>query len=210
MDLALAPEQIELRDLARQILTDRCRPEHLTEIAATESATDLDLWRTLADAGLVGIGLPESAAGGGYGWLETAVVLSELGRSATPVPGFAVMALAAPALAERPDLLDGVASGSRVVTAAIHEPNADPWTPTTAAANGRLTGTKICVPHGTACTSSRQAPTASRSNDRTRRPGFPMPSSRSTARRETASVAATPSLISSVTARRAPLSWSPA
>ena len=58
MDFSFSPEQIELRDLARQILTDRCQHEHLAEVAATESATDLELWRTLADAGLVGIGLP--------------------------------------------------------------------------------------------------------------------------------------------------------
>jgi alkylation response protein AidB-like acyl-CoA dehydrogenase len=148
MDFSFSPEQVELRDLARQILTDRCRHEHLAAVAGTESATDLELWRTLAGAGLVGIGLPESAGGGGYGWLESAIVLAELGRAAAPVPGFAVMGLAAPALAERPDLLDGVAAGTTIVTAAIHEPSADPWAPSATVADGRLTGTKICVPHG--------------------------------------------------------------
>jgi acyl-CoA dehydrogenase len=148
MDFSFSAEQIELRDLARQILTDRCPHDHLAEVAATESATDLDLWRTLADAGLVGIGLPVSAGGGGYGWLETAIVLAELGRAAAPVPGFAVMGLAAPSLARRPDLLDGVAAGSIIVTAAVHEPNGDPWAASTSVDGGRLTGTKMCVPHG--------------------------------------------------------------
>ena len=148
MDLSFSAEQIELRDLARQILTDRCQNERLGEVAATTSATDLELWRTLGDAGLIGIGLPESAGGGGYGWLETAIVLAELGRAAAPVPGFAVMGLAARALAERPDLLDGVAAGTTIVTAAIHEPNGDPWAPAATVEGGRLTGTKTCVPHG--------------------------------------------------------------
>jgi alkylation response protein AidB-like acyl-CoA dehydrogenase len=148
MDFSFSPEQIELRDLARQILTDRCPHERLAAVAATESATDLDLWRTLADAGLVGIGLPDSAGGGGFGWLDTAIVLAELGRAAAPVPGFAVMGLAAPSLAGRPDLLDGVAAGSIVVTAAVHEPNGDSWSPSTTVVGGRLTGTKTCVPHG--------------------------------------------------------------
>jgi len=148
MDFAFSPDQTELRDLARKILTERCSPEQLGAVAATESGTDLDLWTTLADAGLVGIGLPESVGGGGFGWLETAIVLHEIGRAAAPVPGLALMALAAPALVERPDLVDGVAAGTRVVTAAVHEPNGDPWRPTMVATDGRLSGTKVCVPHG--------------------------------------------------------------
>ena len=147
MDFSFSPEQVELRDLARHILTDRSTHERLSEVATTESATDLDLWRTLGEAGLIGIGMPETAGGGGYGWLESAIVLAELGRAAAPVPGFAVMGLAAPALSGRPDLLDGVAAGTNVVTAAIHEPNGDPWEPTAVVDRGRLVGTKECVPH---------------------------------------------------------------
>jgi 3-oxocholest-4-en-26-oyl-CoA dehydrogenase beta subunit len=148
MDFSLTTDQIELRDLARRIITDACTPEHLASIATTESRTDLDLWRALADAGIVSIGLPESAGGGGYGWLETAIVLNELGRAAAPVPGLAVMALGAPALAADPDLLDGVATGATIVTAAVHEPVGDPWSPTTESRDGSLTGIKLCVPHG--------------------------------------------------------------
>ena len=152
MDFSLSSDQQALRDLARQILTDTCTNEHVKAVAAGESGTDLDLWRSLADAGLVAINLPEAAGGGGYGWLEAAIVLGEFGRIAAPVPGLAVMALAGPALAvaydEHPELLDGVASGERIVTAAVHEPVGDPWTPTTAVHDGRLSGTKVCVPHG--------------------------------------------------------------
>ena len=121
MDFALTADQEALRDLARQILSDRCTAEHLTAIAATESGTDRALWRTCADAGLVAINLPEAAGGGGYGWLEAAIVLSEIGRVVAPLPGLAVIAMAAPALAavhaEHPQLLDGVATGEQVVTA---------------------------------------------------------------------------------------------
>jgi alkylation response protein AidB-like acyl-CoA dehydrogenase len=100
MDFDFTSDQDALRDLSRQIIGDRCTPEHLKAVTATDSATDLDLWRSLAAAGLVGIGLPESVGGGGYGWLDSAIVLSEIARFAAPVPGFAVMALAAPALVE--------------------------------------------------------------------------------------------------------------
>jgi 3-oxocholest-4-en-26-oyl-CoA dehydrogenase beta subunit len=148
MDFNFTPDQDALRDLARQIISDRCTNAHLKSIAATDSATDLDLWRALGKAGLVGIGLPESVGGGGYGWLETAIVLSEIGRAAAPLPAFAVMALAAPALVDHPDLLDGVTDGSSIVTAALHEPVGDPLAPAATVADGRLSGTKVCVPHG--------------------------------------------------------------
>ncbi len=152
MDFALSPDQDSLRDLARQILNDACTNEHLTAIAGTASGTDLALWRTLADAGLVAINLPESAGGGGYGWMEAAVVLSEIARIAAPVPGLAVMALAAPAFAAvhdaHPELLAGVIAGEQIVSAAIHEELGDPATPATSVIDGRLTGTKVCVTHG--------------------------------------------------------------
>lgn len=148
MDFSFSSDQNELRKLTRQILTDACTTEHLKSIARSESATDLALWKTLANAGLVGIGLPESAGGGGLGLTEVAIVLEEIGRFAAPVPAFAVMALAAPALAVRPELLDGVATGDVIVTAAIHEPVGDPHSPTTRVVDGKITGTKVCVPHG--------------------------------------------------------------
>ena len=152
MDFSLSSDQQALRDLARQILTNTCTNEHRKTVAASESGTDLDLWRSLADAGLAAINLPEAAGGGGYGWLEAAIVLGEIGRVTAPVPGLAVMALAGPSLAavhgEHPELLDGVASGERIVTAAVHESVGDPWAPTAAMHDGRLSGTKVCVPHG--------------------------------------------------------------
>jgi acyl-CoA dehydrogenase len=148
MDLSFSPDQDELRALARRILSDTCTPEHLRDVAASESGTDLVLWKALADAGLVGIALPEAAGGGGYGLLEAAIVLEEVGRAAAPVPALAVMALAGPALAAEPELLHGVATGDVIVTAALHEPVGDPFAPATTVADGRLTGTKVCVPHG--------------------------------------------------------------
>ena len=148
MDFALSSDQNELRALTRQILNDACSTGHLKSIAASDSGTDLALWRTLADAGLVGIGLPESVGGGGLGLIETSVVLEEIGRTAAPVPALAVMGLAAPALVAYPDLLVGVASGEVIVTAAIHEPVGDAFEPATVVEDGKITGTKVCVPHG--------------------------------------------------------------
>lgn len=152
MDFSLSPEQEELRELARRVLTDRCTPEHLKEVAFGEGATgiDLALWRELAGLGLVGIGLPESAGGGGMGFAEVAIVLEEVGRAAAPIPALPVMAMAGPLLAAHAsDRLAGVASGERVVTVALHEPVGDVAAPALHASGGRLTGVKTVVPFGT-------------------------------------------------------------
>ena len=150
MDFSLNADQEALRELTRQILTDRCTAEHLKAVAATDTAVDLELWRTMAAAGLAGIGLPEAAGGGGRGFLDVCVVLEEVARAAAPVPALAVMSLAGPALAEFGGgaHLDGVATGERIITAALHEPAGDVRVPTTVADGGRLTGVKVCVAAG--------------------------------------------------------------
>jgi alkylation response protein AidB-like acyl-CoA dehydrogenase len=150
MDFSLTADQEALRDLARQVLADRCTPEHLTAVAATESAVDLDLWRTMGTAGLAGVGLPEAVGGAGLGFIEVCVVLEEVARHAAPVPALAVMALAGPALARfgGDRHLDRVAAGERVVTAALHEPAGDVRRPGSRAEGGRVTGVKVCVVSG--------------------------------------------------------------
>ncbi len=152
MDFSFTDDQDELRGLANRVLTDRCTPEHLKEVAFGEGSTgvDLDLWRELAELGIVGIGLPESAGGGGLGFAEIAIVLEEVGRTVAPVPALPVMAMAGPFLAEHaPDQLAGLASGERIVTAALHDMVGDVGQPSLEASGGSLTGVKTNVPFGT-------------------------------------------------------------
>jgi alkylation response protein AidB-like acyl-CoA dehydrogenase len=151
MDLSFSPDQLDLQELARKILGDATTHDRVKAVLATEHAVDRELWQTMADAGLVGISLPEAVGGGGCGFLETCIVLEEVGRTAAPVPALAVMALGATALARfgGDAHLEGVADGSRIVTAALIEPLGDPFAPVTRAdADGRLTGEKVCVPAG--------------------------------------------------------------
>jgi alkylation response protein AidB-like acyl-CoA dehydrogenase len=60
----------------------------------------------------------------------------------------AAPALAAPAVAGHPRLLEGVAAGDVVVTAAVTEAVGDPWAPMTTVTDGEITGVKVCVPAG--------------------------------------------------------------
>lgn len=152
MDFSFAPEQEELRALANRVLTDRCTQDHLKQVAFGDGATgvDLELWREIAELGLVGVALPESAGGGGMGFAEVAIVLEEVGRTVAPIPALPVMAMAGPLLAEHaPDQLDGLASGERIITVALHELLGDVGTPFLAADGDTLTGVKTNVPFGT-------------------------------------------------------------
>jgi alkylation response protein AidB-like acyl-CoA dehydrogenase len=151
MDFSFTSDQQDLRELAAKILGDATTLERVKKVAADDDGFDRELWSALADAGLIGISLPESAGGAGLGFLETCIVLEEVGRTAAPVPALAVMGLAAPALVEfgATDALDGVAAGTRIVTAALTEAVGDSTSPaTTASADGKLTGEKVCVPAG--------------------------------------------------------------
>jgi alkylation response protein AidB-like acyl-CoA dehydrogenase len=155
MDFALTDEQHAIVDLAKQILTDRCQPEQLKEV---ESGTDWfhrDLWADLAKADLLGITLPESVGGGGFGFLEACLLLTEAGRAVAPTPLWATL-VASRAIADLGSddqaqrWLPGVATGSSILAVALSEVATDDLHPqVTARAEGegwRLTGAKTGAP----------------------------------------------------------------
>jgi 3-oxocholest-4-en-26-oyl-CoA dehydrogenase beta subunit len=157
MDFSFSEEQQEIQGLAAQILGDKVTHERLKEVEASPEWFDRDVWAELAKAGLVGIALPEDAGGGGFGILEAALVLEEIGRTVAPVPYYATVVLGAMPIAEfgsaeqRKRLLPGVAEGETILTAALAEDlNPDPGHPTTTATQDgdrwKVTGVKILVP----------------------------------------------------------------
>src|SRR5258708_6788155 len=148
MDFSFTSDQQDLRELAAKILSDATTLERTKQVVADSDGFDRDLWAALADAGIVGISLPESVGGAGLGFLETCIVLEEVGRTAAPIPALAVMGLAAPALVEfgATDTLEGVAAGTRIVTAALTEAVGDSYEPSTAATGGKLPREEASVP----------------------------------------------------------------
>jgi len=157
MDFSFSEEQQEIQNLAAQILGDKVTHERLKEVEASPEWFDRDVWSELAKAGLVGIALPEDVGGGGFGVLEAALVLEEIGRTVAPVPYYATVILGALPVAEfgtdeqRRRLLPGVADGETILTAALSEDlNRDPALPATTATfdggNWKLTGSKMMVP----------------------------------------------------------------
>lgn len=156
MDFALTEEQHAIVDLAKQILTDKCTPERLKEVESGNEWFDRELWAELAKADLLGVVLPEDVGGGGFGYLETCLLLQEAGRAVANVPLYATL-VAALAIAEfgtdmqRHHFLPGVAAGEVVLTVALGEPDSvDLRAPSTQADRGEhgwvLRGAKTVVP----------------------------------------------------------------
>lgn len=101
----------ELRSVARDML-------------GTVSDADKS-WRQVGDSGWLGLEIPDDLDGAGATFAETAVVLEEQGRAATPGPFFGTAVLAVPTLlaaqpsTARDDLLRQIATGQTGATAAL-------------------------------------------------------------------------------------------
>jgi len=159
MDFSFSEDQLAVAELARKIFAEQASHERQRALERDGAPRfDRELWRALAQAGLIGIALPEAHGGGGLGFLELALALEEVGRRTAPVPLFETALLGALPIAEfgsdaqKRALLPRVASGELVLTAALHEEGGDPCHPTTTAtaqgAGFTLRGEKLCVPAG--------------------------------------------------------------
>lgn len=158
MDFALTDDQASLRDLAAQILSDRSTDDSLKAFAKDDRPFDDALWATLAEAGLLGIALPEAQGGLGLGLQELGLLLEEQGRTLAPVPLHATLVAGALPIARfgneaQQALLAKVAAGKMILTAALEETgNHEPTRPmlrATRSGNGwTLDGSKSAVPYG--------------------------------------------------------------
>lgn len=157
MDFRFSDEQNTIRDLARGIFEQEVTPERLKAAEATPDRIDDALWKTLAEANLLGIAVPEAQGGMGLGLLELCTLLEEWGRAVAPVPAFAALLLGGLPVArfgneaQRAQWLPGLASGAHLLTAALQDAGSeDPAAPaTTARRDGTdflLSGAKRLVP----------------------------------------------------------------
>ncbi|MEV5568900.1 acyl-CoA dehydrogenase family protein [Spirillospora sp. NPDC052269] len=151
MEFDLDEAQRELRSLAADLLGREAAPQRLEAFEKTGAAYDPAIWKALAQAGLLGVVVPEGQDGAGLGPVELTVLLREVGAHVAPVPAYATLALAALPIAltgtgGHKELLAGVASGETVLTGAYREVGPSGTVETTAR-GGRLTGTKTYVPY---------------------------------------------------------------
>jgi alkylation response protein AidB-like acyl-CoA dehydrogenase len=161
MNFHLTEDQNAIRDLASQIFGDRASDEFLLEFDRGDDTYDAELWATLAEQGLLGITVPESAGGIGLGLIELCLVLEEQGRRVAPVPLYSTLVLGGLPIAEfgreeqKQHLLGAMAAGDAKFSAAIADLGMNDAVTTTVTARSSedgwvLDGHKGMVPDGAA------------------------------------------------------------
>jgi len=163
MDFDLRDDEQAVAQLAREILGDQMTNARLQSLEARADPYDRELWETLATSSLLGTALPEAHGGVDLGFVPLCLLLQEIGRTVAPIPAFATLVLGALPItrfgsdAQQRRWLAGVASGTRILTAALSEhASSDPLTPTTRVERQddgyRLTGIKTGVPYAAQAT----------------------------------------------------------
>lgn len=146
----------DFRDSVRTLLADIAPPARLRHLGETPGGFDRQVWGAIAEAGWLGILVPEAQGGLGLGLRELLVVMEQIGYQPLPEPfigagvhGVALL-LALPAGERRDRLLTDVLSGKTVMGVAWQEAPGELSTAVlrTRVSDGRLTGTKRWVVPG--------------------------------------------------------------
>lgn len=124
MHFAFSQDQTQMQSALRDVLKKECAPS-VVRAAWSGDAGFAPLWKTLADVGVLGLGVPESFGGLGLDALDLVLLVEECGRAAVPAPVVETTAVAVPLLREiandalNAKWLSAIASGSAIVTTNI-------------------------------------------------------------------------------------------
>ncbi|MER5393281.1 acyl-CoA dehydrogenase family protein [Saccharopolyspora sp. NPDC002686] len=142
MDFAFEETQQDIQELAAQVLRRESR-------GGDGTSFDAAAWKALDDAGLLSLAVPERLGGAGLGVLETAVVLTEVGRVAADVPALSALAFGVlPVVRHGTPQQQEELLGDKQLTAALNEPSSPmPGHPRTAMDGQKVSGTKSGVLH---------------------------------------------------------------
>ncbi len=153
-------EQEELAQLVRRFVAERAPLSHLRQFL-DDGGHDTTIWQQMSkELGLPALAVPEEHGGMGYGPVELAVVLEQLGAGLYNGPFFSSVCLATSALLlamtrdELDDILPQLASGEQTAALAHAEPDGN-WDGATATTTwrpdgerARVSGTKTLVVDG--------------------------------------------------------------
>jgi len=124
VDLEFTSEQEELRSSVRSFLDKECPTDLVRAVVETGESAEA-LWRAMVELDWPALAVPEEDGGIGLTFVETAVVVEELGRVVAPGPLLPTVTQFAPMVREvgsaeqRHRFLSGVASGETVGTVAL-------------------------------------------------------------------------------------------
>jgi alkylation response protein AidB-like acyl-CoA dehydrogenase len=158
---AFSEEQEEFRRMVRRFVEEHSPEAAVRKQMQTERGFDPAVWSAMAgQLGLQGLVVPEEFGGQGFGAVELAIALEEMGRALLCAPYFSTVVLGVNTLLLAGDddakrtLLPGIASGATIASLALAEPGGR-WDPSgcevTAGSDGatwRISGTKTYVLDG--------------------------------------------------------------
>lgn len=160
MDFSLSEEQKMLKNSARNFLEKECPATMVREMAKDERGYSPQLWQKMAELGWLGLSLPTKYGGAGGSFLDSVILLEEMGRALLPSPFFATVVLGSLSILEvgsdeqKERFLPKVANGEILLTLAITEPGArneaDSITAEAELHDGDfiVNGVKLLVPYG--------------------------------------------------------------
>ena len=125
MDFKLTDEQSAVSEAAGGLFSGLVDAEKIADVEGSTDRIDRDLWKSLAEADLLGLAIPESDGGAGYGLMELCLLLEAQGNAVAPVPLWSTLVLGALPLArfgseaQRAAWLPGVVAGDVILTAAL-------------------------------------------------------------------------------------------
>ena len=86
MDFELSDDQEALRDAARSLLDGRSSPTQVRAVVEAGGGIDDGLWSAMVDQGWSALAVPEASGGLGFGIVELALLLEEVGGHVAPAP----------------------------------------------------------------------------------------------------------------------------
>ncbi|MGH2728889.1 MAG: acyl-CoA dehydrogenase family protein [Actinomycetota bacterium] len=122
MRFTFTDEQRAFQRAVRDFLAKECPPEHVRAMSTDPTGRSTDLWKGLAELGVVGLTVPEEFGGLGGDERDLVLMLEEAGRAALPEPLLETTAVGVPLLLEMAGVdfqrkwLPRVASGDAIVT----------------------------------------------------------------------------------------------
>ena len=128
MDFELKPEQAQLRDMLQRYVRKDYAFEARRKIVASPEGFSREVWKTFAELGLLGIGIPEEHGGIGGDAVDRLVVMEAIGAGLVVEPYLPTVVLGAGLVrdagtaAQKEAVLPAVAGGEMLLAFAHYEP----------------------------------------------------------------------------------------
>jgi alkylation response protein AidB-like acyl-CoA dehydrogenase len=124
MDFDFSEDQVMLRNLVREFLTEQAPVAHVRKMMDDPTGYDRDIYRQFVQLGITPF--PEQYGGGGLGAVEQAIILEEMGRIPYPGPYVPTMLAGAAVLASGDEnaaarYIPDICSGDLTMTVAFLE-----------------------------------------------------------------------------------------